>query len=84
MKDIERNKADIFFMADNYGWMQINFEANIGKISFFNSSHNVRLDVYLTKMTVIINISKKQISIKKCSIIEFEQICINPAKKIRF
>lgn len=81
MKPIERNKKDVFFFADHYGWQEIDFQENIGLAIYYKDC--VKMNVYLSKMTVVLNISGKQISLKNVSMIEFEKICIEPAKKLR-
>lgn len=80
MKSIDKNKEACFFLADNYGWQEIEFNESSGMVSYYKDA--IRLDVYLTKMTVCICINKKQIFLKRVSMLEFEKICINPEQKI--
>lgn len=65
-------KSQIESIAKSVGFEKIDFQENIGLISFKDKENSIRVNVYMTKMTVVIQfkdvnktVTKKRVDLDK-------------------
>lgn len=81
MKDLSKVKAECDRIANSQGYVQIDWQDNLGMVSYLNGY--ARINIYLSKMTVATCLEhptkgKTQLFRKNVSFKELEKIFENP------